>query len=74
MVTDAKPAEEKKEENKPAADGAAAAAAPVTETAAAEWTSYAGTGEVVNGSLQFSLAALNEEIADTGLLSVGASV
>ena len=37
-------------------------------------TSNAGAGEVVNGSLQFSLAALNEESADTGLLSVGASV
>ena len=37
-------------------------------------TSNAGAGEVVNGSLQFSLAALNEAIADTGLLSVGASV
>jgi hypothetical protein len=36
-------------------------------------TSNAGAGAVANG-LQFSLAALNEESADTGLLSVGASV
>jgi hypothetical protein len=38
------------------------------------WTSYSGAGEVANGSLQYSLAALNEERADTGVLSVGASV
>jgi hypothetical protein len=74
-VTQAKAGEEKVEESTRAADGAAAAAAaPVTETAAAELTSYAAAGEVANGSLQFSLAALNEEREDTGLLSVGASV
>jgi hypothetical protein len=54
----------------PTATPSVRAPSPRTRT----WTSDGDAGDVASGSLQFSLTALNEERAETGVLSVGASV